>query len=529
MDWLRNRRELLRWAQEQVHLRLGDQRSTQAYQAQYEAEFQRKWSLIHRSTFLRHLDQQRLLLLADFHALQQSQKTHLRILKGLKSDRPQVLMVEFFETQHQKLIDKWMAGTITEKEFLRQIQWQKRWGFPWENYRPLVRWAQKKKIPVIGLNLWSEKRSVHSLRVRDRHFAQQIAQITQAFPESQWIAVIGDWHLARGHLPHELKKKRLRHVPHIVFQNSERIYFQLLKKNLEMTADIVRLSENSFCISNVPPWVKWQNYLFYLEKNYDLSLDEDSAIELTDHVENHYKILCQDFQIKPKSGHFSVYTRHEHSFFEKLKKHYSSTELKQLRFLIKEGESFYLPEIQAGYLSRGSVNQSARLASSILHFELADIQKTPLHFPEDYIRNIWIQSLQYFGNKMINPKKKSPTLLDIKNELLVDRPTEIKAAALKLTLSQRMQEIIFLSSSRKPQTKAVVRQNLAYLLSAKLIGTSMGEKLYFGYRKKLIQLETIRKLYRKNIYDPSFLDFYYEMVEFVEGLPQPFVSKSDKL
>ena len=78
---------------------------------------------------IKEIEKARLILGADFHAYQQSQRSHLRILRSLDPSLPIVLGLECFEVQHQSYIDAYLAGVLTDDELLRKTKWKQRWGF----------------------------------------------------------------------------------------------------------------------------------------------------------------------------------------------------------------------------------------------------------------------------------------------------------------------------------------------------------------------------------------------------------------
>jgi uncharacterized iron-regulated protein len=61
-----------------------------------------------------------------------------------------VLSLEMFERDVQGVLDDYLAGRITEEEFLKQSR-------PWDNYdkdyRPLIEFAKEHHVPVIGANI----------------------------------------------------------------------------------------------------------------------------------------------------------------------------------------------------------------------------------------------------------------------------------------------------------------------------------------------------------------------------------------
>ena len=53
-------------------------------------------------------------------------------------------------------IDDYMRGNITEREFLKNTQYFKRWGYDYNLYREIINFAKAKNIPIVALNLRSE-------------------------------------------------------------------------------------------------------------------------------------------------------------------------------------------------------------------------------------------------------------------------------------------------------------------------------------------------------------------------------------
>jgi hypothetical protein len=51
------------------------------------------------------------------------------------------------------VLDRWIAGKLTEKEFLAQTEWEKVWNFPPALYMPLFEFARLNRIPMIALNV----------------------------------------------------------------------------------------------------------------------------------------------------------------------------------------------------------------------------------------------------------------------------------------------------------------------------------------------------------------------------------------
>lgn len=77
------------------------------------------------------------------HALQQ------RLLAAVAARQPVVLALEMFETDVQGVLDEYLAGIITERDFLAAAR---PWGNYATDYRPMVEVARERGFPVIAAN-----------------------------------------------------------------------------------------------------------------------------------------------------------------------------------------------------------------------------------------------------------------------------------------------------------------------------------------------------------------------------------------
>ncbi|WP_374030161.1 ChaN family lipoprotein [Bdellovibrio bacteriovorus] len=522
----------------QVQHRLGeDTPELMRYRKIYEKEFSKKWTASTKEALWEQIEKSQVVMVGDFHALHQSQKAQLRILRGLPPQRKVILAVEFFEAADQEKLNKFLSGKMSERDFLKAVQWQSKWGFPWEHYRPLLRWAQKHKISVQGINKTYKKRNAATLKSRDVFAGKLIADLVKQNPEHLVFVIYGDLHLAGAHIPQELEtilgksfaKKVLR-----IFQNSEKIYFQLLNREMEATTDLVRLSQNIFCLMSVPPWVKWQNYLMYLEQAYDLELDEDDEddddtfLDYTDHIGRYVKIISEELGTPVSIAGLSVYTARDSAFWSQVREKCDAKKLRWIEAMIAEQMSFYVPEVGAAYLARASVNHAASLAMRYVHAQVSGTKELHSEMPGDFLRLIWMEGVAYFGSKIINHKRKADTIADIKATLAARGPQTGKEA-LQLALAQKMHELMVITGVAKHRLQALPRKKWSYLVAAQLLGGMIGERLYFGYRKKMISPKTILTFLKKTVDNENFNVTYYDILEVIESLPAPFHSKKEKL
>jgi hypothetical protein len=526
--WIQIRRELYHHVRKNVLHLLGPMSDgLKRYDTEYAQELKKKWQASHRLELLSAIEKSQLVWIGDFHALKQSQKAQLRILKSLAQKEDLLVFVECIEAKNQKFIDLYLSGKINEREFLKAIEWKKSWGFPWENFKPLFRWAAKNKVQVVGANLHVEDRSAQSLRRRDVFSSQVIADVIKKNRYGKrFVVIYGDLHLASKHLPAELSKrvKNLKSV--YVYQNPEEVYFQLLEKDIEHQVDVVKFGGNKFALNSVPPWVKWQNYLIYLESQFDKAVDDE--LDLTDYVAKLVRVIGSDLGVDVKVDHFEVVTAQDIRWINRLKAAVSEKEFYVYEYWIEFGRSFFEPQTGFAYLGGRSVNSASQLAMAIVLASLAHCERVPSQFPKQFVNLIWIESAYYFGTKLVNPKRKTDTLADIKASLAARSSDEGKEA-LQLALSQKMLELLYVGEGRRQRELLRPRRFNSYLEAARILGGILGEKLFFGYRKKMLSQRSLLQLLQKPVESPQFANIYWEILELIESLPEPFKSKKEKI
>lgn len=528
--WVQIRKELFQQVESQVRHLLGEESKGLAqYRREFEKEFRKTWKVSSKDQLLAAIVRAQVVYMGDFHALQQSQRAQLRILKALPPKTEVVLAVEFLEARHQKQIDQYLQGKLNDREFLKAIEWKKNWGFPWEHYKPLLKWAQKNKVKVYGLNFLSHEKSALTLKKRDQFAAHEIVEIQKKHPQHILFVIFGDLHLASPHLPAKVArqtlKKNWREV--FVYQNAEQIYFQLLEKGSELEVDVVRLAQNKFCLMSVPPWVKWQNYLIYLEENFDKEMDDE--LDLTDSVAKYVSVIADDLGVKISVDHFTVSGAGERKFWDELQAKVSNSSLELCEGLIEAGRSFYWPELSLAYLARNSVNSAAELAMAIVFAEVSQQKRRPAKIPQDFVAMIWQEAVQYFGSKLINPKRKTDTFNDIKAALSSRHPGDQGREALQLALNQKMMELLFLSGRRRQAALPRARSLRSSMEAARILGGILGEKMFHAYRQGTLSKVAVLGLLKKNPESRSFAQTYWEILELIENLPEPFQSKTEKL
>lgn len=103
------------------------------------------------------LRSERLLYVGETHTAFSDHLLQLEVLRGMAS-RPEGLAigVEWFQARFQPVLDSYLAGEIDEAEMLRRTEYYQRWRFDYRLYRPIIRFAREKGIPIIALNASQE-------------------------------------------------------------------------------------------------------------------------------------------------------------------------------------------------------------------------------------------------------------------------------------------------------------------------------------------------------------------------------------
>lgn len=97
---------------------------------------------------------QDIVLLGEQHDDATHHAWQLEVLGALHALRPDMALgFETFPRRVQPALDRWVAGTLSEAEFLKEADWDSVWRLPAELYLPLFRFARMHRLPMIALNV----------------------------------------------------------------------------------------------------------------------------------------------------------------------------------------------------------------------------------------------------------------------------------------------------------------------------------------------------------------------------------------
>jgi len=200
-------------------------------------------------------------LLGERHERAEHHRWQLQTLAGLLAQRENlVLGFEMFPRRVQGVLDRWVAGELSETKFLEAADWTRVWGFATEHYLPLFHFARLNRIPMLALNVERSliralgrkgtdavpeamregvgppaaaspayvrelyaiylehpestkvtqddpdfRRFVQGQLTWDRAMAEAIRDAIAGHPQRQVVAVMGRGHTGQGAVPHQLR------------------------------------------------------------------------------------------------------------------------------------------------------------------------------------------------------------------------------------------------------------------------------------------------------------------------------------
>ncbi|HYC42072.1 MAG TPA: ChaN family lipoprotein [Noviherbaspirillum sp.] len=93
-------------------------------------------------------------LLGEFHDEDDHHRWQAQMLSALHVLRPDMVIgFEMFPRRVQPVLDRWVKGELTLKQFLEQAEWEKVWNTPPDLYVPLFQFARINRVPMIALNV----------------------------------------------------------------------------------------------------------------------------------------------------------------------------------------------------------------------------------------------------------------------------------------------------------------------------------------------------------------------------------------
>jgi uncharacterized iron-regulated protein len=142
--------------------------------------------------------------LGETHDRQADHQHQLAIIQALFKHNPQLAIgMEMFQRPAQPLLDRYLAGKITAAELRSQSEFDKRWGFKWEYYAPILEFAKVNRLPVTALNTPTEitrkaaRQGLESLTTAELQWIPPLAEIDRSNAKYQQM-ILGSYRQHAG-------------------------------------------------------------------------------------------------------------------------------------------------------------------------------------------------------------------------------------------------------------------------------------------------------------------------------------------
>jgi len=511
---------------ELVRENLGHNPGVQIYARDYSRYLKTYEEISNKTDLIKKVLAADLIFHGDYHTLKQSQLSVLRILHEIKGKRDIILCMEMFHGSDQKYIDRFLSGELSENMFLEKIDYAKKWPFRWSNWSPIVFFCIENQIPILGINTEIDGvKGIKSLRQRDQYSARIIAKAFIRNPDKLIYVVDGDFHVTPNHLPKDVESllEQLNETAKtlIIFQNVENLYWKLCSQGLE-ESDVLKISENIYCVMNTMPANKIQSYLNWLDYSKDAYFPvhqdweddayEESGVMVHEMVTTLASILDLKF---PKNAleKLTIYYPNNLDFMERV--HNTPAFRGQLRLIrskIKKGEGFLLEYTHSGerayliYLANSNINMAAEEACHFLNAVLRGPLEASISPFDSFYRNVITECLGFFGSKFINEKRKAHTENSIRSFL-----GQIKRGELKHTDPEIIQVARYILQHFYQQRKTsdateyinkffsqYHSQSAVTRMFSTQLGYMLGNKLYYAVKRGKFSIKRIQEYF----YDP---------------------------
>jgi uncharacterized iron-regulated protein len=127
-------------------------------------------------------------LLGETHVNADHHRWQLQTLVALHALQPNMVIgFEMFPRRVQAALDRWVAGELSEKEFLRAAEWNQVWSTDANLYLPLFHFARMNRIPMLALNIETHLRrqvaekGFYGVPVEEREGLTRPAEPSQAY------------------------------------------------------------------------------------------------------------------------------------------------------------------------------------------------------------------------------------------------------------------------------------------------------------------------------------------------------------
>lgn len=396
------------------------------YVRDFEEEFSQFDRVVLCSEFLAKARQARLVFGGDVHDLEKATENLIQVLEHISGPNL-VIGVECIGIDKQDIVDNYLAGKISEEEFLEKSGLLEFIPQQARNYLRIFQKAKAAGLKVLALDsapfgarcLSEEKK----LEKRDEAATEIIIQELEKNPHSRMYVIFGQAHLAKKHLPGRINEKLPAILQFIFVQDIESLYNQALEKfgQVPLIAGVAEVEKNKFAILDTSPLeiryerLKNQHRLQESEREAVDSTLEEFFPYLLDFLARIFNLDLEKLCFYQKGGKCEITFK---ELFENIDIGYDDKELEK-KLSLKEKEKLkkkkalgFIKEDTPYLLIRrgGSFREFVRATMEII---LKALQKAKLRK-----QGLEDETLIYLGTKMVKPDLKPETEVDKKGEEL---------------------------------------------------------------------------------------------------------------
>lgn len=471
-----------------------------AYESHYRNSTKKYQKKLSFEELIAEVQKSQIVYVGDYHTLNQSQKSFLRLLRYLRKTKKEIVVsLEMVQARYQAILESYLQNKIQETHFLKKIAFRDFWLFDlWDHFKPLFDFFKYHQMKVYGIE--ADMRLKYNLKQRDEFSAQKIHDIFLRHPEALQLVFIGDLHIAPKHLPQLVLKKLSDHKikDKILYQNSETIYWDLAQRRQEHQTSFVKISSREYCRMHTPPIIVQQSYLNWL-MNEERELDfEDARATFLSYMKQVASFLKISLK-KNSLADFEVYTCGDLSFLSRIKSSglFSVEEVKMIKSQILHSESYYIPKMKLAYLANVSVNHASEEASHALRHLCAG-DEFPRYTRDAFYMNALHEAMGFFGSKIINHKRKCLRPAEARRRVkyfkqgqyLEERQIDYDVSKLFLEHENLLKKQKLFSDKKIESFSKEI-----FLASSHCIGYYLGEKIFYSLLARKIKKKVIRELF----------------------------------
>ena len=94
------------------------------------------------------------ILLGEDHDSAEHHRWQFNTFVQLQAVQPKLALgLEMLPRKTQPVLDKWVAGELSDKEMLEQVDWNNVWTYDANYYMPMLHFARMNRIPIVALNV----------------------------------------------------------------------------------------------------------------------------------------------------------------------------------------------------------------------------------------------------------------------------------------------------------------------------------------------------------------------------------------